>query len=86
MTIWRIASMMHQSMISPGTAFLMFRIFRSGFNPLQSSILSEVAVRVDATVALAWLLDRAPSILLIPCTSSLTHLQPRLSSSCWMRR
>ena len=49
-----------------------------GFNPLQSSILSEVAARLDATpmqVALAWLLRRAPNILLIPGTSSLTHLR-----------
>ena len=49
-----------------------------GFNPLQSSILSEVAARFDATpmqVALAWLLRRAPNILLIPGTSSLTHLR-----------
>ena len=54
-----------------------------GFNPLQSSILSEVAARVDATpmqVALAWLLRRAPNILLIPGTSSLTHLRENLAS------
>src|SRR5260370_26565907 len=44
-----------------------------GFNPLQSSILSKVAARLDATpmqVALAWLLRRAPNILLITGTSS----------------
>ena len=55
-----------------------------GFNPLQSSILSEVAARVDATpmqVALAWLLRRAPNILLIPGTSSLTHLRENLASA-----
>ena len=49
-----------------------------GFNPLQSSILSEVAARLGATpmqVALAWLLRRAPNILLIPGTSSLAHLR-----------
>ena len=41
----------------------------AGFNPLQSSILSPVAARLDATpmqVALAWLLRRACNILLIP--------------------
>src|SRR5215470_2478275 len=46
-----------------------------GFNPLQSSILSKVAARLAATpmqVALAWLLRRAPNILLIPGTSSVS--------------
>jgi pyridoxine 4-dehydrogenase len=55
-----------------------------GFNPLQSSILSEVAMRVDATpmqVALAWLLHRAPNILLIPGTSSIRHLRENLASA-----
>jgi hypothetical protein len=43
-----------------------------GFTPLQSSTLSEVARRVGATrMALAWLLHRAPNILLIPGTSSI---------------
>jgi pyridoxine 4-dehydrogenase len=53
-----------------------------GFNPLQSSILSDVAQRLDATamqVALAWLLRRAPNILLIPGTSSLAHLRENLA-------
>ena len=52
-----------------------------GFTPLQSSILSDVARRLDATpmqVALAWLLQRAPNILLIPGTSSVEHLQENL--------
>ena len=49
-----------------------------GFTPLQSSTLSKVAARVEATpmsVALAWLLHRSPNILLIPGTSSALHLQ-----------
>ena len=48
-----------------------------GFSPLQSATLSEVAARLQATpmqVALAWLLQRAPNILLIPGTSSVVHL------------
>src|ERR1700722_20329176 len=52
-----------------------------GFTRLQSSILSEVAQRLDAapmTVALAWLLGRAPNILLIPGTSSIAHLRENL--------
>ncbi len=55
-----------------------------GFNPLQSSTLSEVAARLDATpmqVALAWLLRRAPNILLIPGTSSVAHLQQNLAAA-----
>jgi len=54
-----------------------------GFNPLQSSMLSKVAARLAATpmqVALAWLLRRAPSILLIPGTSSVAHLRENFAS------
>jgi pyridoxine 4-dehydrogenase len=53
-----------------------------GFTPLQSSGLSEVARRLGATpmqVALAWLLRRAPNILLIPGTSSIAHLRENLA-------
>ena len=55
-----------------------------GFNRLQSSTLSGVARRLGATpmqVALAWLLRRAPNILLIPGTSSVAHLQENLAAS-----
>ena len=54
-----------------------------GFTPLQSSVLSDVARRLGATpmqVALAWLLARAPNILLIPGTSSLAHLRENLAA------
>jgi aryl-alcohol dehydrogenase-like predicted oxidoreductase len=50
---------------------------------LQSSTLSDVAARLDATpmqVALAWLLHRASNILLIPGTSSVTHLHENLAA------
>ncbi len=53
-----------------------------GFSPLQSSTLSDVAAELDATpmqVALAWLLQRAPNILLIPGTSSRLHLKENLA-------
>lgn len=53
-----------------------------GFSPLQSSTLSDVAARLNATplqVALAWLLKRAPNILLIPGTSSRGHLRENLA-------
>ncbi len=55
-----------------------------GFTPLQSTALSEVARERGATpmqVALAWLLRRAPNILLIPGTSSLGHLRENLAAS-----
>lgn len=55
-----------------------------GFTPLQSSILSEVAAELSATpmqVALAWLLRRAPNILLIPGTSSVAHLHENLHAA-----
>ena len=53
-----------------------------GFSPIQSSRLDEVAKGLGATpmqVALAWLLQRAPNILLIPGTSSIGHLRENLA-------
>src|SRR5262245_21737443 len=55
-----------------------------GFNPLQSATLDSVARSLLATptqVALAWLLQRSPNVLLIPGTSSLEHLRENLSAS-----
>jgi len=55
-----------------------------GFTPLQSSALDATAASLKATpmqVALAWLLQRSPNILLIPGTSSLAHLRENLQSS-----
>jgi pyridoxine 4-dehydrogenase len=55
-----------------------------GFTPLQSSSLDAAAASLRATlmqVALAWLLQRSPNILLIPGTSSLKHLRENLQSS-----
>jgi aryl-alcohol dehydrogenase-like predicted oxidoreductase len=55
-----------------------------GFTPLQSTTLSKVAAATDATpmqVALAWLLQRAPNILLIPGTSSVEHLRENLAAA-----
>lgn len=52
-----------------------------GFSSLQSSTLDDVAAGLDATpmqVALAWLLQRSPNILLIPGTSSVAHLRENL--------
>ena len=55
-----------------------------GFTPLQSSALDAAAASLQATpmqVALAWLLQRSPNILLIPGTSSLEHLRENLQAS-----
>ena len=55
-----------------------------GFTPLQSSALSAVADALSATpmqVALAWLLQRAPNLLLIPGTSSVEHLRENLKAA-----
>ncbi|MEV0617448.1 aldo/keto reductase family oxidoreductase [Nonomuraea sp. NPDC050404] len=55
-----------------------------GFSPLQSSALSAVAARLEATpmsVALAWLLRRSPNILLIPGTSSVAHLRENVAGA-----
>jgi pyridoxine 4-dehydrogenase len=55
-----------------------------GFNPLQSAALDDVAKSLGATpmqVALAWLLQRSPNILLIPGTSSVQHLRENLAAS-----
>ena len=55
-----------------------------GFTPLQSSALDAAAASVGATpmqVALAWLLQRSPNILLIPGTSSMDHLRDNLKAA-----
>ncbi|MEU9313336.1 aldo/keto reductase family oxidoreductase [Streptomyces sp. NPDC048256] len=55
-----------------------------GFTLLQSTALSAVAARLDATpmsVALAWLLRRSPNILLIPGTSSVAHLRENVAGA-----
>ena len=66
-----------------GTAYVPFFPL-GGFNPLQSSVLSDVAARLGATpmqVALGWLLRRSPNILLIPGTSSVAHLKENLAAA-----
>jgi aryl-alcohol dehydrogenase-like predicted oxidoreductase len=71
------------SLAKDGIAYVPFFPL-GGFSPLQSSALSNVAKRLEATpkqVALAWLLRRAPNILLIPGTSSVAHLNENLSAA-----
>ena len=55
-----------------------------GFSPLQAAALDAAAASLRATpmqVALAWLLQRAPNILLIPGTSSIGHLRENLAAA-----
>ena len=55
-----------------------------GFTPLQSTTLNDIAASLKATpmqIALAWLLHRSPNILLIPGTSSVTHLRENLAAA-----
>lgn len=55
-----------------------------GFSPLQSDTLHAVATRLETTpvaVALAWLLQRSPNILLIPGTSSVEHLRDNIAAA-----
>ena len=55
-----------------------------GFSPLQSSVLDAAAASLQATpmqVALAWLLQRSPNVLLIPGTSSVKHLRENLNAA-----
>ena len=70
------------ALASDGIAYVPFFPL-GGFSPLQSSGLRQVAQSVGATpmqVALAWLLQRSPNILLIPGTSSLAHLRENLAA------
>jgi pyridoxine 4-dehydrogenase len=72
-----------ESLAQQGIAYVPFFPL-GGFNPLQSSALDEIAASINATpmqVALAWLLQRAPNMLLIPGTSSRTHLRENLSAA-----
>ena len=66
-----------------GTAYVPFFPI-GGFSPLQSDTLNSVAARLNTTpmaVALAWLLQRSPNILLIPGTSSLAHLRENVAAA-----
>ncbi len=71
------------SLASQGIAYVPFFPL-GGFSPLQSDTLSSVADRLGASpmsVALAWLLQRSPNILLIPGTSSVKHLRENVAGA-----
>jgi aryl-alcohol dehydrogenase-like predicted oxidoreductase len=70
-----------ESLAAQGIAYVPYFPL-GGFTPLQSDTLQAVATRLGATpmvVALAWLLQRSPNILLIPGTSSLAHLRENVA-------
>jgi aryl-alcohol dehydrogenase-like predicted oxidoreductase len=72
-----------QELAGQGIAYVPFFPL-GGFTPLQSTTLSDVAARLGATpmqVALAWLLQRSPNLLLIPGTSSVAHLRENLAAA-----
>lgn len=71
------------TLVAQGIAYVPFFPL-GGFSPLQSDTLTRVAVRLNATpmaVALAWLLQRSPNILLIPGTSSAVHLRENVAGA-----
>jgi len=71
------------SLANQGIAYVPFFPL-GGFTPLQSSTLDQVAASMKASpmqVALAWLLQRSPNILLIPGTSSISHLRENLGAA-----
>lgn len=71
------------SLAARGIAYVPFFPL-GGFSPLQSSKLNDVAASLQATpmqVALAWLLQRSPNILLIPGTSSVEHLRENVKAA-----
>jgi pyridoxine 4-dehydrogenase len=72
-----------ESLAAQGIAYVPYFPL-GGFSPLQSDALSAVATRLDASpmaVALSWLLQRSPNILLIPGTSSLAHLRENVAGA-----
>lgn len=79
----RVDDPMIDALASEGIAYVPFFPL-GGFTPLQSDTLSAVAAQLGATpmqVALAWLLQRSPNILLIPGTSSPVHLRENLAAA-----
>ncbi|HEY4018923.1 MAG TPA: oxidoreductase [Pseudonocardiaceae bacterium] len=67
-----------------GIAYVPFFPLGGAFRPMEADVLRPIAARHDATVqqiALAWLLARSPSLLLIPGTSSIAHLEQNVAAA-----
>ena len=72
-----------ESLAAQGIAYVPYFPL-GGFSPLQSDALNRVAARLQSTpmsVALAWLLQRSPNVLLIPGTSSVAHLRENVAGA-----
>jgi pyridoxine 4-dehydrogenase len=79
----RVDDALIESLAGEGIAYVPYFPL-GGFTPLQSNTLASVAARLDATpmtVALAWLLQRSPNVLLIPGTSSVAHLRSNVKGA-----
>ncbi|MFZ2114333.1 MAG: aldo/keto reductase family oxidoreductase [Solirubrobacteraceae bacterium] len=79
----RVDDELIESLAAQGIAYVPYFPL-GGFTPLQSDTLESVAIRLQATpiaVALAWLLQRSPNILLIPGTSSVAHLRDNIKGA-----
>ena len=81
--VHRVDDDLIDSLAAQGIAYVPFFPL-GGFSPLQSDKLRSVATRLNTTpmaVALAWLLQRSPNILLIPGTSSVAHLRDNVTGA-----
>jgi pyridoxine 4-dehydrogenase len=79
----RVDDYLIESLAAQGVAYVPYFPL-GGFTPLQSGTLESVAARLETTpmaVALAWLLQRSPNVLLIPGTSSVTHLRENIKGA-----
>lgn len=79
----RVDDELIESLAAQGIAYVPYFPL-GGFTPLQSNTLESVAIRLEATpmaVALAWLLQRSPNVLLIPGTSSVAHLRDNIKGA-----
>jgi aryl-alcohol dehydrogenase-like predicted oxidoreductase len=79
----RVDDKLIDSLAAQGIAYVPYFPL-GGFSPLQSDELGSVAARLDTTpmaVALAWLLQRSPNILLVPGTSSVAHLRENVAGA-----
>jgi pyridoxine 4-dehydrogenase len=79
----RVDDELIDSLVGQGIAYVPYFPL-GGFSPLQSDLLEAVASRLGAppmAVALAWLLQRSPNILLIPGTSSVAHLRANVAGA-----
>jgi aryl-alcohol dehydrogenase-like predicted oxidoreductase len=79
----RVDDALIDSLAAQGIAYVPYFPL-GGFTPLQSNTLASVATRLDTTpmpVALAWLLQRSPNVLLIPGTSSVAHLRDNIKGA-----